>query len=409
MRCVTSSEPGSAENPGTPEDADDEWRYISALCREVERDVPSLVNGLVRSIRGQQHAYAAIPLAEHESSVLQQCQGLMAALAARRPPTVADAELSRDLGRRRARQGLPVEALLGAYHVGLREMWSTLMARAQADDPARAVRMLGLVDLAWTWLQVNTSATADAYAETVRSREEARISLGHQFLEALYAGRATEEATELLGRALAYDTEGDLQVICCPADPWPPQRLDALRERFRELTGTLSAIVRGALLVIVFQGQPAERVLDLLERDGPSLTAGVSLLRPGLAGAAAGIVDATLTLAVAQRQGGVVRFDAAWLFATLLPQLDRLQPLVEAGTAADSPHLADAVRAYAEHGFSITASAEALHVHPNTVKYRLDRWRHHTGWDPRTLDGLLRSLLNIAFAPDLTGDSAGSS
>ncbi|HEX6448754.1 MAG TPA: helix-turn-helix domain-containing protein, partial [Trebonia sp.] len=59
----------------------------------------------------------------------------------------------------------------------------------------------------------------------------------------------------------------------------------------------------------------------------------------------------------------------------------------------------DAVRAYAQHGFSITAGAQALSIHPNTMKYRLDRWERLTGFDPRTLDGLLRSLLGIVL-PD---------
>lgn len=39
------------------------------------------------------------------------------------------------------------------------------------------------------------------------------------------------------------------------------------------------------------------------------------------------------------------------------------------------------------------------------MKYRLDRWQQLTGWDPRTLDGLLRSLLSITFPIDGPGSS----
>jgi sugar diacid utilization regulator len=98
----------------------------------------------------------------------------------------------------------------------------------------------------------------------------------------------------------------------------------------------------------------------------------------------------------------VADFSTDWLAATMLPHMDRLQPLTNAGRAREQSHLRDAVHAYSRHGFSITASAGALHIHPNTMKYRLDRWQQLTGWDPRTLDGLLRSLFSITFPPGQT-------
>jgi DNA-binding PucR family transcriptional regulator len=45
----------------------------------------------------------------------------------------------------------------------------------------------------------------------------------------------------------------------------------------------------------------------------------------------------------------------------------------------------------AQNSFSVTATARTLNLHPNTVKYRLDRWTQLTGWDPRVLRGLLNS------------------
>jgi DNA-binding PucR family transcriptional regulator len=54
---------------------------------------------------------------------------------------------------------------------------------------------------------------------------------------------------------------------------------------------------------------------------------------------------------------------------------------------------------------SATAAARSLHVHPNTLTYRLDRWHRLTGWDPRTFDGLERSMLVLAQQP---GHEVGS-
>ena len=65
------------------------------------------------------------------------------------------------------------------------------------------------------------------------------------------------------------------------------------------------------------------------------------------------------------------------------------------------PHLAEAVLTYGKHGFSIATSAKDLH--PNTVTYRLDRWQHLTGWNPRSLDGLLNSVVGLNLYPTDTG------
>jgi len=62
---------------------------------------------------------------------------------------------------------------------------------------------------------------------------------------------------------------------------------------------------------------------------------------------------------------------------------------------AARPLLAEAVHAFVKHGYSVTAGARVLHLHPNTVKYRLDRWRELTGWDPWAPDGLTKSLLSL--------------
>ncbi|WP_010595674.1 helix-turn-helix domain-containing protein, partial [Rhodococcus sp. P14] len=54
--------------------------------------------------------------------------------------------------------------------------------------------------------------------------------------------------------------------------------------------------------------------------------------------------------------------------------------------------LAETLRAFATSGFSLSACARELRVHPNTVKYRLDRWRELTGWDVHDVEGLVASL-----------------
>jgi DNA-binding PucR family transcriptional regulator len=61
-------------------------------------------------------------------------------------------------------------------------------------------------------------------------------------------------------------------------------------------------------------------------------------------------------------------------------------------TATEHPHLAATVLAFARADMSVARAAEELHLHANSVTYRLQRWGRLTGWDPRTFDGLVRSV-----------------
>ncbi|WP_433446501.1 helix-turn-helix domain-containing protein [Streptomyces sp. CA-142005] len=63
--------------------------------------------------------------------------------------------------------------------------------------------------------------------------------------------------------------------------------------------------------------------------------------------------------------------------------------------ARDQPDLAETICAFARHGFSLTATGSARHIHPNTVRYRLDRWQELTGWDVRTWAGLSASMVGL--------------
>ena len=65
---------------------------------------------------------------------------------------------------------------------------------------------------------------------------------------------------------------------------------------------------------------------------------------------------------------------------------------------SSNPTLADSVRAFADSGFSLTGAARALHVHPNTLAYRLDRWERLTGWNPRTWEGLEKSMVCLELS-----------
>ena len=407
--CAVTMRNGTWNGGGNAEDAADDggghgaengtradWAQTVELCRAVADELDDLVPGVVARIRAEVAEYAPVPLAEHRAHVRAQFAGLLDGLATRRAPNAEQTEAARELGRQRARQGVPVEAMIGAYHIGYREMWNVLLARADAYGTGLGERLVRLVNLVWTWVRLVSSAAADAHAEELRSQQALQISIGHRFLDALRAGEDTADETVFMARALGFDPDGAFQAVCAPASR-PDDGLDPLRRRLDAGPGTVCAAARGAFLVIVVQGADAHAVAGTVRTVLPDGPLGVGLRRRGLGGAVASIVDAEHALAAAASDDRVAYFEQDWLTASLHPQRHRLAPLLGAGrrVAGPHPHLADAVRAFAANGFSVTASARALHLHPNTVKYRLDRWRELTGWDPRTPDGLVRSLLSL--------------
>lgn len=375
---------------------DEDWPEVRGLCAEVRRDVPVIVPEIVTHIRAASPDYEHVPRADHEKHVGEQFRGLLDGLAARCPPTAAQTEAARELGRQRARQGVRVEEMIGAYHVGYREMWNALLARADEREPQIAAHLVRVVDLWWTWIRLISSASADAHAETLRSQHAVQITMTHRFLEILRAGEDPSGEAVHLARALTFDPDGSFQAVCFLLPSRPEDGLDQLRQRLRRLPGTIHSATRGTHGVVLCQAAAADLVTATVHEALPGEAVGIGLTRPGLAGAEASIVDAERALAVAGA-GEAVLFGEEWLPATLLPHGPRLAPLLQTGSdvAADHPHLADAVLGYAECGFSITSAAKSLNLHPNSVKYRLDRWTQLTGWDPREVRGLLNSWITL--------------
>lgn len=130
----------------------------------------------------------------------------------------------------------------------------------------------------------------------------------------------------------------------------------------------------------------------------------------GLRGAAETIADAARALRVAATTGSIHWYAEDWPLAELTAVSGRLADVIAPirAAATQNPHLAEAVRAYAAAGFSVSEAARMLRPHPNSVAYRLSRWRCLTGHDPRTATGLVPTLLALALAVSANHGRNGS-
>ncbi|MFJ6632495.1 PucR family transcriptional regulator [Streptomyces sp. NPDC091376] len=376
---------------------------VARICAQIAEELPAASYEVVRRIRAEIPDYAFVPVEEHRQFVLLQGRMLLAGIAEQSPPGDEQIEYARELGRRRAEQGLPIELMLGAYHIAFREAWNLILRKAAADHPEHVGDLAYLVTLIWTWIRDLTGNASDAYGEEIRRAQVTRATLAHRLFAALTADPFQLEQAATLAQALGYQPDGEFQALCLPAEDWPDDRTEKLRQQLTALPGELHCATAGTRLLVLGQRHDPDTVAAAATAISPEpgVAVGVGLLRPGLTGAVDSVTDATQALSQTGDQRHVVRFADAWLAAGLGGQATRLAPLFTkaAATARTDSHLAEAVAAFADNGLSVAAAARALHLHPNSLAYRLNRWSELTGFDPRSGDGLVASLVALRLYP----------
>jgi hypothetical protein len=371
------------------------WQAVSELARGTHATLPTLTERIVDCVAEEIPAYRAGPVPREDlaGSVHRNVEMILLGLAERREPTADEIAVRRELGTRRALQGLPVDALLGAYHVGYRELWLALVRAVPRGDEHSATQLLTAATLVWSWVHQLTDAIAAAHAATVRSIEARAVGARQRFVELLVAGDLGGDEADRLARSLGFDPAATFTVTVLRGAAGELDAVD-LQRAVEGLAGRHAVAARGPLLVTVSQASHDRgSVIDACRDAFPGASLAVGAERPGLGGARDSLTDAELTLAVLG-VGTAGTFEDAWLWATLRGAATRLRPLLAPGfeVAAAHPHLAEAVEAFAGAGFSVSEAARRLSLHANTVSYRLDRWTELTGWDPRRFPGLVRSL-----------------
>jgi hypothetical protein len=297
-----------------------------------------------------------------------------------------------ELGRRRALQGLPVDALLRAYYVGYREIWRKLVEAVPPDEVTTTRLMLEAAGILWGWTQRITNVLVETYGEVQRSKEAELTALQMRFLALVMSGEVESEECLALARTFGLPVAGRFHAIKVDSGAaLPSLPVDSAARSRAPVT-----VRQGTGFLLLCEGERDEERERRLAASAPRAAIGVGMARPGLDGLRLSIIDAERAAAVAP-PGELVAFEDRWVEATLAAASDRLEPLLERVTAAAarSPRLADAVLAFAASGFSLTAAGRALGIDPNTLAYRLDRWEQLTGLDPRGYEGLVRSVLGL--------------
>jgi hypothetical protein len=173
-----------------------------------------------------------------------------------------------------------------------------------------------------------------------------------------------------------------------------------LPARIRQaLFGAVVLTTTGAagLVVAVQQGPTTGECPDL----GPGVVCGVGGTHPDLRGLRDSHEEALEALELARRKGvPSVRFDDAWFDRFLLGAVtaEELAVLVLEPVAHLSPNrraaILETLEAYLDSGSSVGAVADALHLHRQSVNYRMQKVRRLFG--PRLMSANGRLALHIA-------------
>jgi hypothetical protein len=252
-------------------------------------------------------------------------------------------------------------------------------------------------------------ATAHIYASFAEDRGAWDARLEALVVDALVRGDRSEE---LPGRAaaLGWTTTGPVVVVVGPVPPGVDDQRSAVRRAARSLRSEVLVGVHADTLVVVLGGVPdLDQVAVRVSREfGPGpVVRGPQVETLGQAGESATAALAGLRAAPAWPEAP--RPVAA---DDLLPEraLDgdpaaraALSERVSLPLQAAGGEVLETVRVVLGTGGNLEASARALFVHTNTVRYRLKRATELTGFSPTDARGAWTLQLALALA-ELDGD-----
>jgi PucR-like helix-turn-helix protein/diguanylate cyclase with GGDEF domain len=331
----------------------------------------------------------------------------------RRAPDENELSFVRDVGIRRARELVPFSALTERARAGRRALWEVIVKEGGTALEGQAAVM----ELAkWMWVY------ADAVASTLESGYVGQLGLlarsadlaRREFFEDTVSGRffSRQDAPELAA-GIGLAPEADYVVLAVsPADRPQKPAIDALAadlETNLAKNGRPPFVVARSTEVIVVISCPttaeAKHIWRVIRPPRRALATGVDGPCRGLGEVPIACEGAMLALRHARRIGGVVGLDDVKVFDHLLTNADstarRMSGKVASRVLVEDrrrpAELVNTLATYVECDMNVIRTAEALSLHPNSIRNRLTKINQLTGLDPRRI----RDVMELAVVVGL--------
>lgn len=356
--------------------ADAGWEGVAAAAQAVLDDLPAVLSVIGAAVREHVPEYAYVSDAELHDAMTRNISALATALRERRHLTPAELRDFETTVEDRARNGVPIDKYLLAVTTAEATAWEQLWTHGDVrpDSPAR----LEAFNLRFAAMKAVTSVSVAAHRriELVTEREQyERRALA---LRVLLRGGASEQDVREHASRLGLDLDRPYVVV--RARGRGPVDSDQVQRRLGRTHPPYGTFVLWG-----------EDVVGLvLERPTADhgLVAGVAGPVP-LGRASAAHEQATLAFTTAWALGREGVHALADLGLTAAVQAsdavgrhlrDRyVAPLRASGTLGEE--LLVTVRHYLESGSRRDVTAQQLHLHINTVGYRIGRFTELTGAD----------------------------
>ncbi|MQY05872.1 PucR family transcriptional regulator [Actinomadura macrotermitis] len=289
------------------------------------------------------------------------------------------------LSARRAEQGVPLEAALLGHHLGIEMCWRAVAEEAREDEAAQVMHITRHL---FGFLREVVPAVTVAHVQAQQKRHDEQREALRMLHGALLAGEPAEAYAVRAGVELA-DSYQAVVLRFGGLEHSMPRTVRALRDVQEVLGGTLATVSPRGVDALLPGSGAADTLARLMADVGraahrPIVAAVADAAGRDLVPAAA--EEAREVAALVSRLGrppGVYTLDDVLLEYQLARPghgLDRLAARLE--PVADRPDLVETLRAFVRHGHNRRLAADDLHVHRNTLDYRLRGIAQRTGLDP---------------------------
>lgn len=330
-----------------------------------------------------------------------------------RSPQAADFPFTSGHATLRVEHGISLVDFLKAFRIAQLALWRAIRGHTVADGAEEATA-LGLVEHLMRTIEAGSTAAAITYLNAQQYLVADKERLARECLEDLLAGRPPASAVRAnaLRSAGLEDGSPYAVVVCRPGADTDPARLgvEAHRVLSHSLPGMLAMWRQMLVCLVPLAGQSPTMLAERLERPAEELraadaviSAGVSSAHTRLEQAASALREAELACDHLLPSGGVQAFEALspldYLVASSDAAADRLiEPRVRAyllDDLASGAVYVDTVRAYLDGDMNAKVAAASLHIHVNTMHYRIAQILERTGLDLRRFEDATQLLLAV--------------
>jgi len=360
---------------------------VPAVGERLLGRVDELADELTRVIRKAEPFYDSgnlVPADDLRGSVRDNLVYILSRLAGQPSPGLM---APRATGRRRAEQGAPLPAILHSYRVAGTFIWSALLDEA---DDSTAAALLPAASALWSIMDELSSSVTDAYRDTVADHARSNAQTRNAMLDVLLRGDAGHGSRLWESAAsLRLPQHGTFVVAAArtarPGGEAIPNAEEALRTRGIQSAWRVEIDAHVGVVVLTRRTGIDRLCAQLAELAGGPV--GLSAPYANLEQTPAALRQARLASAAATPDShDLIRYERVPIAILLAGAPDAAATVarailgpVLALPAAECDVLLGTLRTWFAADGATSVAAEKLHVHRNTVRYRLRRIEELTG------------------------------